>query len=185
MNKAAIMGIKVFMIHVTGLTHRYLRRYASGSTCELGHGYHNADVFIDKGIIGEASTSIPGRLNKLDPRWPTHCKCGYKFKPEDEWQLDVNPEYCRADDHSKVYRRMDAPVGAMWDADWYGPESAGPDGLNLMVRTPGGDWLIDGKASNCGRPEDDVHKCWIRHGVPPNITVNKNGDTCSAGAGSI
>lgn len=34
---------------------------------------------------------------------------------------------------------------------------------------------------------NDGHKCWVRHGDPraSNVTVDKNGDTCSAGAGSI
>ena len=30
-----------------------------------------------------------------------------------------------------------------------------------------------------------AHRCWCRHGEPPNITVDKNGPTCPAGAGSI
>jgi hypothetical protein len=29
------------------------------------------------------------------------------------------------------------------------------------------------------------HKCWIRHGKAPLITVDKNGVTCGAGTGSI
>ncbi len=77
------------------------------------------------------------------------------------------------------------------------------------------DWLVDGRASNCteacvncGRPyhahfdgnkdyttancehgyeprDGGAHRCWVRHGTPPNVTVDKNGLTCSAGAGSI
>lgn len=34
-------------------------------------------------------------------------------------------------------------------------------------------------------PDDAEHRCWIRHGEPPLITVDKNGLTCAAGAGSI
>jgi hypothetical protein len=35
--------------------------------------------------------------------------------------------------------------------------------------------------------DDDVHKCWVRHGDPRTgeLHVDKNGVTCSAGAGSI
>lgn len=29
------------------------------------------------------------------------------------------------------------------------------------------------------------HRCWVRHGVPPDIHVDKNGVTCGAGGGSI
>lgn len=86
---------------------------------------------------------------------------------------------------------------------------AGPDGQCLVVRLPNGrDWMIDGIASNCdascldcGAPMHQhlanpptvpcrllnprPHKCWIRHGIPPALHVDKNGITCNAGAGSI
>lgn len=81
-----------------------------------------------------------------------------------------------------------APVGAMWDATWlHGTPIVGPDGISLVVKTPGGDWLVDGVATNCPRPKDTSHKCWIRHGDPRTepVTVDKNGETCPAGGGSI
>lgn len=59
------------------------------------------------------------------------------------------------------------------------------DGPHLCVQTPGGRWVIDSRASNCGLPFDYEHRCWIRHGDPPAITVDKHGVTCAAGAGSI
>jgi hypothetical protein len=71
------------------------------------------------------------------------------------------------------------PVGAMYYADWM--QRKGPDGHRLFVLTPGGLWSPDGRASNCTRPEDNEHHCWVRHGTPPNITVDKNGDTCGCG----
>ncbi len=37
----------------------------------------------------------------------------------------------------------------------------------------------------CRRLQPRPHKCWIRHGTPPDLTVDKNGVTCNAGAGSI
>jgi hypothetical protein len=85
------------------------------------------------------------------------------------------------------------PPGAMWNADWMlGLEDepyAGPDGLCLVVKLPNGnDWMIDGIANNCTDRDDALragHKCWVRHGAPPLITVDKAGKTCSAGAGSI
>jgi hypothetical protein len=63
-----------------------------------------------------------------------------------------------------------------WDND---------DRHHLVVITPGGFWDIDSRASNCTMKEDGLHRCWIRHGAPPNVTVDKRGFTCSAGAGSI
>lgn len=81
----------------------------------------------------------------------------------------------------------DAPPGAMWDAWWY--PWKGPDGRSLMVRCPNGrDWSIDGRASNCTLPDDQEHRCWVRTGDPPSVTVSKSAPgqrTCSAGGGSI
>jgi len=62
-------------------------------------------------------------------------------------------------------------------------------GRHLMAVLPNGHhWDIDSRASNCGRPEDRTHRCWVRHGDPEKgepVHVDKAGDTCSAGAGSI
>lgn len=69
--------------------------------------------------------------------------------------------------------------GAMYYADWYSRK--GPDGHHLIVITPGGIWHVDNRANNCTRPLDDEHRCWVRHGTPPRITVDKNGDTCGCG----
>ena len=80
------------------------------------------------------------------------------------------------------------PPGAMWYPRAY---KFTPDGRKkeikeaLTVMTPGGIWGIDGSASNCTRKDDLLHQCWVRHGEPPDVTVDKNGDTCAAGAGSI
>jgi hypothetical protein len=99
----------------------------------------------------------------------------------------------------EIKRRIsDFGVGAMWLVTWYNRTDGsngervryGSDWDNqfeppLMVHTPGGDWNIDSRASNCTLKNDRLHRCWIRHGVPPNITVDKAGKTCAAGAGSI
>lgn len=186
------MPVKCFVIFKTAFTFRYLRRYArTDEKCEAsGYGYHNAENFLDKGLIGEASTTAKVDLDKTDPRWPTHCACGYKFKPEDNWQLNVEQEWVNANGMVSTFRLRDAPAGAMWHEDYRilegSNENRGPDGHCLVVRLPNGeDWYVDSRAGNCGSPDDDVHKCWIRHGEPPNITVDKNGVTCTAGAGSI
>lgn len=60
------------------------------------------------------------------------------------------------------------------------------DGRHLHAVLPTGQhWDIDSRAANCGSPDDTEHRCWIRHGTPPAVHVDKNGRTCSAGAGSI
>lgn len=62
-------------------------------------------------------------------------------------------------------------------------------GEHLYGMLPDGHmWDIDSRASNCTRP-GEPHRCWVRHFDPQTetaaFTVDKNGDTCSAGAGSI
>lgn len=91
------------------------------------------------------------------------------------------------DERFEVSSYYELPVGAMFYATWYEDlkDYLGPDGHCLAVVTPGGVWIIDSRASNCGLPDDSVHKCWVRHGTPPMITVDKNGITCVAGGGSI
>jgi hypothetical protein len=133
------------------------------------------------GRFGVPDFAYPGHD---DPRWPARCECGYEFTADDSWQEWSDRLYRRADNGGLV-RLRDAPDGAMWDAGWY--PWKGPDGRCLVVKCPGGsDWVIDGRASNCTMPDDNEHRCWIRHGEPPAITVNKSGGyTCAAGGGSI
>lgn len=141
-------------------------------------------------------------VSRDDPRWPAECKaCGEPFQVDDEWQVNAPELYFGAPD-GKLYTLRDAPVGAMYDAHWMGDWARGPDGIALTVVTPGGVWMVDHEASNCTRPQQQPagdaehpnatrfvrsHHCWIRHGDPRtgNIHVDKNGDTCAAGGGSI
>jgi hypothetical protein len=200
--------VTCFWLEPTGLTQVGLRRYRSSGSepedkCprEGGWGYHGALVILGQAPItwsgvrpeghshwfresddryGVAVFAYPGRD---DPRWPSRCECGYEFTPDDPWQEWEDRLYCRSDTGELVTLR-DAPDGAMWDAGWY--PWKGPDGRSLVVKCPGGsDWTIDGRASNCTLPGDNEHRCWVRHGDVPQITVDKNGLTCAAGAGSI
>lgn len=60
-----------------------------------------------------------------------------------------------------------APVGAMWDGDWYREFEdfmPGADGRILMVRTPAGDWVVDQRNRLGGG--------WTRTGEAPNVTVS-------------
>lgn len=78
--------------------------------------------------------------------------------------------------------------GAMyWDDDidgsLYWDNQPGP---SLCVVLPDMHiWNIDSRASNCDMKNDRLHRCWVREGVAPNITVSKRGVSCKAGAGSI
>jgi len=182
------MGVRTFWAEPTGRTIRRLRRYvlSSQEKCPGPCGYHTASVPLDV-VEGEDQTS--GDLwPHDDSRWPTACEgCGRAFTDEDAWQLDCNHEY-RNVVSRETFSLRDAPPGAMWDASWMGDGWRGSDGICLIVMLPNGlQWTVDGRATNCTLPDDRVHKCWIRHGDPRTeaITVDKNGVTCAAGAGSI
>ena len=79
------------------------------------------------------------------------------------------------------------PVGAVWDIGKFGNYRKGSDGRSLVVMTPYGHWFIDGRCLTCTRKDDQIHRCWVRQGSPESgtLTVDKKGDTCEAGAGSV
>lgn len=86
--------------------------------------------------------------------------------------------------------RRELPPGAMYREPLYRDMYWANDSEDpLLVITPsssgGHVWNIDSRASNCTLPDERFHRCWVRQGTPPNITVGKNGNTCGAGAGSI
>jgi hypothetical protein len=60
------------------------------------------------------------------------------------------------------------------------------DGKHIEVVCPDGTfWDASSRASNCTMKQDTLHRCWVLHGEAPNLTADKNGLTCKAGAGSI
>ena len=57
---------------------------------------------------------------------------------------------------------------------------------HLFVKLPNRlSWDSDARASNCNRQDDHKHRCWVKSGDIEHLTVGKDGNTCSAGAGSI
>lgn len=218
------MSHKVFWLEPTNQYQHAMRRYAGGKACAArpyGMSIHDARVDLQRlEAIEHPSGYDPGDdddpadtwksdpIRRDDPRWPSRCACGYEFTADDSWQVNFDGLY---EAHGgardgELWTLRDAPVGAMWDASLYRSDGEtegpwiGPDGLCLVVKTPGGDWLVDSEASNCTRtqwtPADGggkrwtgrTHYCWIRHGdprKPETLHVDKNGNTCSAGAGSI
>lgn len=99
---------------------------------------------------------------------------------------------------SKAFRLPDGsevtsgelPPGAMFDAWWLHDHMPMSDGITLMVVLPNGvHWSPDSRASNCTRPDDKEHCCWIRRGDPRTGMVHverqPGDDTCSAGHNSI
>jgi hypothetical protein len=183
------MRIKCFFLEPTEKFSRSLRRYtySDANKCPGSTYGHDASVKIEDGESCDKHRSGDHHPHD-DPRWPTKCeKCDYVFAAEDTWQLFCSTLYVRKDTGELTTLR-DAPPGAMWDAEWLHdiyPDRLGDDGKYLIVKTPGGDWAVDSRASNCTRPDDKEHRCWCRHGVAPDIHVDKDGNTCAAGAGSI
>jgi hypothetical protein len=119
-------------------------------------------------------------------------KC-FLLEPTDQYEDhgSVKLKIWRRTDTGETMTLRSAPPGAIWraawyeDVDWGDDFNVGLDGKAYVCRTPGGDWCIDSRASNCTMPDDTSHRCWIRHGEAPEFTVDKNGPTCRAGAGSI
>lgn len=182
-------GIRCFFLEPC-TPNRYLaalRRYSHTDGCKKNGGrYHQGEYHLGE-LEGEPNLPAEHPANE-DQRWPSACACGYRFAAEDPRSYSTHYLY-RRQDTGELMTLHDAPAGAMWFAPWYSDnaEWRGPDGNTLVVRLPpdGHDWIVDSRARNCGMPDDKVHKCWIRHGTPPDVTVDKRGHTCKAGAGSI
>lgn len=163
--------VRCFWIEPTARVQRWLRRFTwsektDAPPCASG-GYHNAMTALDV-IETEEPIALRDSDAELvppdDPRWPVKCEaCEYAFQAADPRQLFVDRIYLRVDTGEEFPLR-EAPVGAMWDADWLkGKRYRGPDGRCLVVKTPAGDWVIDGPAKDNTR--------WTRTGEPPNLTV--------------
>jgi hypothetical protein len=134
----------------------------------------------------------------IEPIWEPYsaeaAAAGFHNKYED-WRPGENvciAGWRRVDTGEERKHNNEFGVGAMWFAYWQvrNRDWSNETGPHLHVRCPNGpdgtrDWDIDSRCSNCALPNDKLHRCWIRHGEPPNITVDKSGLTCSAGAGSI
>ena len=184
------------MIHETPRFRLSLRRYSdrAADKCPGKYRYHNAQTapitVIERPKHAEGHYDVSPIERDLtppqdDPRWPVRCDhCEYRFDNQDHFQLFTDHIY--VDDAGTEYSLRNPVPGMMWFADWMSEDWHGPDGHCLVAVCPNGsEWMIDGRASNCTMPQDRGHRCWVRHGVPPNVTVDKNGKTCAAGAGSI
>lgn len=92
------------------------------------------------------------------------------FASEDQWQFNPDALYRRGDTGELVTLHA-APAGAMWNATWMrqGEIYREVDGITLVVRTPGGDWCVDGPAYPAGQPP--VPNAWQREGKVPDITA--------------
>jgi len=184
----AVQSVRCFLLTPSPRYRVMLHRDAPGDgACPGGH--------LASAIARDVARKTPPASNSEvelakyppgDARWPASCAaCGRPFDPADSRSVFFRTLYERGDGGPPC-TIVEAPPGAVWDATWLPESMRGADGRAVMVRLPNGhDWHVDGQASNCTRPGDRSHRCWVRHGTPPDLTVDKAGETCSAGAGSI
>lgn len=170
--------IECFLIEATGRYRVTLRRYCSEFEVRCGadrYSCHNADVYIGEEIVIGVPTSGDNHPHD-DQRWPKKCdRCDYVFPESDRWQKNYEEIFVAADGreftlitHNSLTndKGMMAPPGAMWRATWLEdyPGCVGPDGQCLVLRTPGGDWHIDGQGPHTNK--------WSRTGIAPKITAS-------------
>jgi hypothetical protein len=181
------MPWKCFVVSPTDRAYRSLRRYAGGKKCpayQKGNrlDYHNAEV-----LIGE--TEMPGiwmgqteQHYSEDPRWPAECACGYRFRPNDPYQCNLERIFEGVrDPHAGFLVRGTTchgpsalPPGAMFAlerttelAKAFARGEPGPDGKYWFLMLPGHTiWEVYGPSS---RGKDET---WDVTGTPPVIRVN-------------
>lgn len=188
--------IKVFWVELLDVG-TMSQHYQSDESivCPLGKPglmYHHARVVLPQEVTEEEWRNRD-RTITWDQGLATNpkCACGYEFNKENAQSFASGFSRKWIDRATgKTYGHHDLPVGAMYDADWLHdhPQYTGADGISLHVIVPGNyPWQVDAEASNCTRKGDLTHKCWCRHGDPRtgDIHVDKVGNTCEAGAGSI
>ncbi len=188
------MGLKCHLMEETDMARISLRRY-NISIIGTNH-YHSAMNFLydEKAVLDVEGCLRNNHMNRDfvpedDPKWPTHCSCGYKFTEADPFQYYTQRLYVNKSTN-EILVRDDFKPGAIWENTRAPKFLQGFDGKSIVVICPNGsEWNIDGRANNCTKKEDNEHRCWCRHGTIPNITVDKipepGHSTCSAGGGSI
>lgn len=159
-----------FMVERLNKYQQELRRFVFSSPekpCSGPYKYHTTSVVIGIAPSPEADAELEGNCFEFttrdDPRWPTTCSCGYVYQPEDEWQQNSHRLY-RSPLDGTEFITSQAPIGAMWNADWMSSWMNKQDGMCLTLQTPAGPWPIDGPSSN--------GPGWERTGIPPKVTAN-------------
>lgn len=164
-------------------------------------GYHNAYTMLGTVPKGTDAHKHFGKVEDYpEDMWPK--VCAYCAAPVPEGKLDFRPagETVGAKGvwgnrqvfTSRLYNTDsgEPEPGDLFETDWHDPGHCpfwdNCSGVHLYAILPNGEhWDLHSRASNCTMKDDRTHRCWIVNGTPPNLTVNKSGFTCAAGAGSI
>lgn len=186
-------ALPVRFARIVGTAARPQTMWQDDQPCERGtlHVATGPEVYRSAVRFDEA---VPGEADLPAEAWAGLCcgTCG-AAAPEDAQRFVISLHV------------WDTPSGQLepgclyrqeWTEDIDSPHFKNPDGsLHVFAVLPCGcRWNIDSQASNCTRPGDRAHKCWIRHGDPEDpqgertgrkFHVDKQGETCAAGAGSI
>lgn len=176
--------VRCFLLTPTDEVAVCLRRYASNhshgvSKCtylrerypgaeKVAHEVHDVEVEIAR-QVGTLERSLDGDstvelLPLDDPRWPTTCACGFAFDASHARQVWEHRLHRRSD-NGELVTLDDAPAGALYFShfgDVEGYQRHAP-GQSLVCKTPAGEWMIDGPASN--------GPGWTRTGTLPDISV--------------
>jgi hypothetical protein len=165
------------------------------SSCGEPHpGYHNAQVPLAESDKLKDWDAHGKPEDYAEDRWPVKCDhcpaVAPVFDPEKARGTGLHRQVFRQRRYNTASGRPEP--GDMFYADWYHRDNGSCywwDNCtepHLMVILPNGHiWDSSSRASNCTLKKDRLHRCWVRHGEPPNVTVDKAGHTCAAGAGSI
>lgn len=135
----------------------------------LTYEAHDVEIEIER-RAGTLERSIDGDHTQRtiavdDPRWPTRCACGFEFTAE-HMKQESHTRLHRRSDTGELVTRGDAPAGAMYLSETFGDVgeyNRHRAGESLVVKTPAGEWMLDGPASN--------GPGWNRTGELPDIVV--------------
>ena len=177
---------RCFLVELTGRARLTTSAWGGGPCPKRGDGLeHRVEVLGDwEARVDDVNFDRAPAISL-----PVLCACGFELA-----DAVVRSQFCRA--YRSEWRRVDTGE-SMMAAHLFGPGAMyfvptpfchhePKCAQHLTVVTPSGrEWDIDSRASNCTLKNDNAHRCWVRHGKPPAITVDKNGLTCRAGAGSI
>ncbi len=182
-------NMKVRLIEAVGYRLTAIALWGEGQCPGRGNHFHRAEVVLREDGT-KASEPFDGEFRDLrDEIVEWKCQhCGEVITTED---LIARTEGSGGRSGSYIPRyptESGRPEpGDMYFVEWGTcPWHDNCDGKHLNVILPNGShWDIDGQANNCPLKDERTHRCWVREGEPPNITVGKKGHTCAAGAGSI
>ena len=164
--------VQCFLLSPAEYAQASLRRFTFGTDAMCPLRTYGHDASVNLGVEPYPFSEYEGEPGKGiendDPRWPKACECGYTFKDEDQWQHNLVRLYKRGDHATLMTTLAEAPVGSMWVADWY-EKFKGPDGKCLVVKTPGGDWIVDGPSTNNDGTRGNP---WTRTGEIPRVTAS-------------